>query len=367
MPLSVSGYLEKHSKGFGFLRSLDNSLRKSPQDTFVPAGLIKRFFLEDGIYIEGEATENPGKPAPALKHVTALNGVDPMDFRFRKSFQKGDAITPHKRIQLESKDGALSNRIIDILTPIGKGQRALIAAPPRSGKTVLLENMITSISKNQPEIECFVLLIDERPEEVTHFRRSFPDINVMASSNDETPENHIQLARSVFGIAKTMVEMGKDVLIFMDSLTRLSRAFNSQQRGRRTLSGGVDADALTEPKKMFGLARQIEGSGSLTVIATALIETDSQMDEVIFREFKGTGNMEIVLDRKLSEKHIYPAIKIKASGTRNEDKILGEALTEQINTLRRALADSSNEEAMLQLIHLAEKYPTNEEFLKLQK
>lgn len=366
MPLSVSGYLEKHSKGFGFLRSLENSLNKNPQDTFVPAGIIKRFFLEDGIFIEGEAEENPGKPAPALKNITALNGVKPMEFRFRKSFQKGDAVTPFKRIQLESEGGSLSNRIVDIVAPIGKGQRALIAAPPRSGKTVLLENMINSISANQPDIECFVLLIDERPEEVTHFKRTFPDIHVMASSNDETPENHIQMARNVFGIAKTMVEMGKDVLIFMDSLTRLSRAFNSQQRGRRTLSGGVDADALTEPKQMFGLARQIENSGSLTIIATALIETDSQMDEVIFREFKGTGNMEIVLDRTLSEKHIYPAINIKASGTRNEDRILGSPLTEQIQCLRRALADSSNEEAVMQLIHLCEKYPTNEEFLKLQ-
>ena len=367
MPLSVSGYLEKHSKGFGFLRSLDNNLKKSPQDTFVPAGLIKRFFLEDGIFIEGEAIEHSGKPAPALKHISSLNGVDPMNFRFRKSFQKGDAVTPHKRIQLEYENGALSNRIIDIVTPLGKGQRALIAAPPRSGKTVLLENMITSVSKNHTDIESFVLLIDERPEEVTHFRRTFPDIHVMASSNDESPENHIQLARSVFGIAKTMVEMGKDVLIFMDSLTRLSRAFNSQQRGRRTLSGGVDADALTEPKKMFGLARQIEGSGSLTIIATALIETDSQMDEVIFREFKGTGNMEVVLDRSLADKNIYPAINIKASGTRNEDKILGSPLTEQVQSLRRALADSSNEEALRQLIHLTEKYPNNEEFLKLQQ
>lgn len=366
MTQSVSGYLEKHSKGFGFLRKLENGLNKSPDDTFVPAGVINRFFLDEGAFIEGEAVQNPGKPAPALQTATALNGVDPMDFRFRKSFAKGDAITPNKRIKLEAEGGPVSNRVIDIVTPVGKGQRAVIAAPPRSGKTVLLENMISSVLENHQELECFVLLIDERPEEVTHFKRTFPNAHVLASSNDQTPENHIRLARQVFGVARTMVEMGKDVIIFVDSLTRLCRAFNSQQRGRRTLSGGVDADALTEPKKMFGQARQIENGGSLTIIATALIETDSQMDEVIFREFKGTGNMEIVLDRSLSDKNIYPAINISASGTRNEDQILGSPLTDQVHALRRALADSGKEEALRQLLHLIERYKTNEEFLKLQ-
>ena len=366
MSLQVSGYLEKHSKGFGFLRNLENGLKKSPDDTFVPAGVIKRFFLKDGVYIEGEAVQNPGKPAPALKTATSLNGVDPMDFRFRKSFQKGDAITPEKRIKLEQEGEALSNRIVDIVTPVGKGQRALIAAPPRSGKTVLLENMINSVLNHQQDLECFVLLIDERPEEVTHFRRTFPNAHVMASSNDQPPENHIRLARQVFGISKTMVEMGKDVIIFMDSLTRLCRAFNSQQRGRRTLSGGVDADALTEPKKMFGLARQIENGGSLTIMATALIETDSQMDEVIFREFKGTGNMEIVLDRGLADKNIYPAINISKSGTRNENLLFGPELTDKVHSLIRQLSDCGKEEALLQLLNLVEKYKTNEEFLNLQ-
>ncbi|MCM8540492.1 MAG: transcription termination factor Rho [Lentisphaeraceae bacterium] len=366
MSLSVSGYLEKHSKGFGFLRKLENGLKQSPEDTFIPAGTINRFAMEDGVFVEGIAEENPGKPAPALKEVTMLNGVKAMDFRFRQSFQKGDAITPDRKIQLEQPGEALSNRIIDIVTPIGKGQRAIIAAPPRSGKTILLENMIKSVSTHQDDLECFVLLVDERPEEVTHFKRLFPNTHVMASSNDEMQEHHIRLARQVFGVAKSMVEMGKDVIIFLDSLTRLCRAFNSQQRGRRTLSGGLDSNALVEPKKMFGMARQIENSGSLTIIATALIETDSQMDEVIFREFKGTGNMEIVLDRTLADKQIYPAINIKVSGTRNEDKLHGPETNEQINSLRRALSDSGNEEAMRQLIHLAEKYPTNEEFLKLQ-
>lgn len=366
MSLNVSGYLEKHSKGFGFLRKLENGLLKSPDDTFIPAGAINRFALEDGVYVEGIAIENPGKPAPAMKEITMLNGVKAMDFRFRKSFQKGDAITPEEKIQLEQPGEALSNRIIDIVSPIGKGQRAIIAAPPRSGKTVLLENMINSVSRNQKDIECFVLLVDERPEEVTHFKRSFPEAHVIASSNDETQENHIRLARQVFGIAKSMVEMGKDVVIFLDSLTRLCRAFNSQQRGHRTLSGGLDSNALTEPKKMFGLARKIENSGSLTIIATALIETDSQMDEVIFREFKGTGNMEVVLDRSLSDKNLYPAINIKVSGTRNEDRLHGPEIFDQVCSLRRALADSGKEEALRQLIHLTEKYPTNEEFLKLQ-
>ena len=365
-PFPVSGYLEKNHKGFGFLRNLDNGLKKSPTDTFIPAGLINRFALEDGTFVEGLAVENKGKPAPAMKELTRLNGVKPMDFRFRKSFQKGLAITPEKWIQLEYDGCPDSCRVVDIVTPLGKGQRALIAAPPRSGKTVLIENMITSILKNHTDMQCFVLLIDERPEEVTHFRRTFPDVTLLASSNDNTQEEHIALARKAFGVMKSLVEQGKDVIVFMDSLTRLCRAFNSQSRGGRTMSGGVDSDALTEPKRLFGAARQIENSGSLTIVATALIETDSQMDEVIFREFKGTGNLELMLDRSLADKNIYPAVNINPSGTRNEHLLLGEGLTEQVQSLRRELADGSKEESLLQILRLIDKYPSNQDFLKLQ-
>ncbi len=366
MSLNVSGFLEKHSKGFGFLRQLSKKFSKSPEDTYVPASAISKYFLEEGTFIEGIAVSNPGKPAPLLQEITSLNGVKPDDFRLRKSFAKGTAVTPNQRLKLEFPNCPLSNRVIDIVAPIGKGQRAVIAAPPRSGKTILLENMINGILTNYPEMTCIVLLIDERPEEVTHFKRTFPNALVIASSNDESPENHISLARQLFASAKSLTEMGKDVIVFLDSLTRLSRAFNSQKRGFRTLSRGIEPDALTEPKKMFGSARQIEHGGSLTIIATALIETDSQMDEVIFREFKGTGNMEILLDRSLADKKIYPAINIRASGTRNEEQLLGQPLTSQINNLRRALSDSNKEESLRQLIHLIDRSKDNETFLKTQ-
>lgn len=364
----VSGYLEKNHKGFGFLRNLDNGLKQSPTDTFVPAGIINRFAIEEGTFVEGIATQNKGKPAPALKDAEKLNGCKAMNFRLRKNnFQKGLPITPEKWLKLEYPGCPDSCRFIDIVAPLGKGQRAIIAAPPRTGKTVLIENLITAVNKQHPDTECMVLLIDERPEEVTHFRRTFPDTLLLASSNDNTQAEHIQLARQAFGVMKSMVEQGKDVVVFMDSLTRLCRAFNSQSRGRRTLSGGIDADALTEPKKLFGAARQIENGGSLTIVATALIETDSQMDEVIFREFKGTGNLEIVLDRSLSDRNIYPAININPSGTRNEHLLLGEPVTGQVQSLRRQLADCKKEEATHQLLNLISKYKTNEEFLKLQQ
>jgi len=360
----VSGYLEIHSKGFGFLRQVENNLRQSPEDCFVPAHFIKKNSMEDGTFVEAQAIHAKGKPAPAIKTIEKLNGYALSDFRQRKPFHSGDAISPYQWLRLK---GGTSTRIIDLISPIGKGQRAIIAAPPRSGKTVLIEQMIKAIETEHPECICLVLLIDERPEEVTHFRRSFPNTTIMASSNDNEAMEHITLARQTFGIAKAMVEQGKDVIIFMDSLTRLCRTFNSQQRGGgRTLSGGLDTNALVEPKKMFGLARQIEDGGSLTIVATALVETDSKMDEVIFREFKGTGNMELVLDRDLADRNIYPAININPSGTRNEHRLFGREINEQVQDLRCELADCRKQEAIRQLISLVKKYPTNEEFLKLQ-
>ncbi|MCM8537891.1 MAG: transcription termination factor Rho [Lentisphaeraceae bacterium] len=364
--IKVSGFLEKHQKGFGFLRSLENSFNKSDSDTFVPAGAIKKFFLEDGVFVEGEAIINPGKPAPSLKEVTALNGVKPENFRTRKSFAKGDAITPHEWLQLEMPGGSPSNRIVDIAAPIGKGQRALIVAPPRSGKTVLLENMITATTKKFTDITTIIMLIDERPEEVTHFKRTFPDSIILASSNDQEPTEHMNLARKTFAAVKSMVEQGKDVIIFMDSLTRLCRAYNSQQRGGRTLSGGLDTNALVEPKKMFGMARKIENGGSLTIVATTLVNTGSAMDDVIFREFKGTGNMELVLESDLANRQLYPAVNIAESGTRNDHKIFGYEVADQVNSLRGALSDCKKEEALRQVLSLVKKYPTNDDFLKLQ-
>ena len=365
--IQVSGYLEKHQKGYGFLRSLDNNFQKSNSDTFVQAGTISKFGIEEGTFVEGLAQENPEKPAPSLKEVTALNGFAPADFRTRKTFAQGDAITPDRWLQLEMPDGPRSNRVIDIVAPIGKGQRALLVASPRSGKTVLMENMITATLKKHTDLTTIIMLIDERPEEVTHFKRTFPDAILMASSNDQAPTEHMELARKTFSAVKSMIEQGKDVIVFMDSLTRLCRAFNSQQRGGRTLSGGLDANALVEPKKMFGMARQIENGGSLTLVATALVETGSAMDDVIFREFKGTGNMELILDGKLANKQLYPAVDIKQSGTRNDHKLLGYDLADQVNSLRGGLADSKNEEALRQLLSLIKRYPTNDDFLKLQE
>ena len=365
--IQVSGYLEKHQKGFGFLRSLSNNFQKSQADTFVPAGVINRFGIEDGTFVEGTAIQNPGKPAPSIKEVTKLNGVNPMDFRFRKSnFMKGDAITPEKWLQLEMSGGSPSNRVVDIAAPLGRGQRALLVAPPRSGKTVLMENMITATMSKYSDLKTIIMLIDERPEEVTHFKRTFPKATLMASSNDQAPTDHIELARKTFNAVKSMVEQGEDVIIFMDSLTRLCRAFNSQQRGGRTLSGGLDTNALTEPKKMFRMARQIENGGSLTIVATTLVETGSAMDDVIFREFKGTGNMELVLESNLANRQLYPAVNISKSGTRNDHKLLGYDLVDDVNSLRSQLSDCKSEEALRQLLSLIDKYPTNQEFLSLQ-
>lgn len=365
--IQVSGYLEKHQKGFGFLRSLENNFQKSNEDTYVPAGAINKFGIEEGTFVEGDAVRNPDKPSPLLKEVSKLNGVKPMDFRFRKSnFMKGDAITPEKWLQLETENGAPGNRIVDIAAPLGRGQRALLVAPPRSGKTVLMEGMIKATLEKYSDLETIIMLIDERPEEVTHFKRTFPESIIMASSNDQSPVDHINLARKTFNAVKSMVELGKDVIIFMDSLTRLCRAFNSQQRGVRTLSGGLDTNALTEPKKMFGMARQIENGGSLTIVATTLVETGSAMDDVIFREFKGTGNMELVLESKLANKQLYPAVNISKSGTRNDHRLLGYDLADQVNSLRAELSDCKSEEALRQLLTLIDRYPTNQEFLNLQ-
>jgi transcription termination factor Rho len=302
------GILEVLSEGYGFLRSSSNSYLISPSDIYVSNTQIKRFSLRTGDYIIGQA--RPPKNSeryPALLKIEAVNLLTPDVCKARTPF---DALTPYhptEKIDLERKDGELSMRIIDLLAPIGKGQRALIVSPPRAGKTILLQRIVNSITENHPEMVTIILLVDERPEEVTDTRRNV-QAEVVSSTFDEHPERHVQVARMVLEKAKRLVEQKIDVVIMLDSITRLARAYNTiLPHSGRTLSGGVDAEALREPKKFFGAARNMEEGGSLTIIATALVETGSRMDDVIFEEFKGTGNMELVLDRELSNRGIYPA------------------------------------------------------------
>jgi transcription termination factor Rho len=320
--LQAEGVLEILPEGYGFLRAQDWNYLAGPDDIYVSPSQIKRFSLRTGDTISGEV--RPPKPWErylALLRLATINGSEPQPDASRPSFDSLRPVYPDERLHLE--DGDLSMRIVDLIAPIGKGQRGLITAPPRAGKTILLQKMANAISANHDEVALIVLLIDERPEEVTDFRENVPKAEVISSTFDEPPERHVQVAEMVIEKAKRLVEAGRDVVILLDSITRLARAYNAvlPQSGR-ILSGGLDASAMQRPKKFFGSARKIEGGGSLTIVATALIETGSRMDEVIFEEFKGTGNMELVLSRDISNQRIYPAIDINKSGTRKEELLL---------------------------------------------
>jgi len=363
---NVSGILEKNRAGHGNLRRMDAGLRQLPDDIYVPQQFIRRFNIEDGALVEGKAKHHP--KAPGLCFISAINGMRPDEWQRRRGIQNMNAITPNKALTLEHAGCAPSCRLIDLFTPLGRGQRALIVAPPRSGKTIIMEQMLEGVLKNHRDCEVMLLLVDERPEEVTHFRKKFEALgaSVFASTNDEDKMSHLRLARLVFSLARAKAEAGRDVVLFMDSLTRLARAFNNALRGSgRTMSGGIDSEALTEPKKMFGLARQLEEGGSVTIVATALVETDSQMDELIFREFKGTGNMEIVLDRSLAEKALFPAINILQSGTRNDHLLMPADDFAKAKALRAALAETRKDEALRQILSVMGRYPSNAEMLKV--
>jgi transcription termination factor Rho len=364
VPETGGGYLEVSEKGFGFLRSKDNHYQPKPTDIFVTPDTIKRNFLREGTLIEGRLQPPHRGVSPQLKEVYKVNEMDFLDYTKVVRFENLTTIDPIERIRLETAPEVLETRVIDLVTPIGKGTRGLIVAPPRTGKTTVLKQIANAVTANHPEMEVIVLLIDERPEEVTDFSRSV-NAEVVASSNDMDLETHVRLSRFTIERARRMVECGKDVLILLDSITRVARAYNSVHGGSgRTMSGGVDARALEIPRKMFAAARKIEEGGSLTIVATALVDTGSRMDELIFQEFKGTGNMELVLDRKLSDRRLYPAIDIPKSGTRKEEKLFPSEHINAIHKLRRMMVDLNPIEAMETLTGALRKFRTNEELLK---
>ena len=363
-----SGVLEILPDGYGFLRSVNANYLPGPDDIYVSPSQIKRFGLRKGHIVSGQV--RPPKENErffALLKVEAVNFSNPELTRDRILFDNLTPLFPREKFKLEYDPKDISTRIIDIFTPIGKGQRGVIVAPPRTGKTVLLQKIANAITHNHPEVILIVLLIDERPEEVTEMERSV-DAEVVSSTFDEKPERHLQVSSMVIEKAKRLVEYGKDVVILLDSITRLARAHNSvMPHSGRILSGGVDANALYEPKRFFGAARKIEEGGSLTIMGTALIDTGSRMDEVIFEEFKGTGNMELVLDRSMSEVRVFPAIDVKKSGTRKEELLLPEDVLNKTYILRSFLDSTNPVETMKFLQSKMRETKTNEMFFESMK
>ncbi|KAB2909618.1 MAG: transcription termination factor Rho [Ignavibacteriales bacterium] len=358
------GVLEVLPDGYGFLRSSAYNYLPSPDDIYISPSQIKKFYLRTGDYVSGQVRPpKEGERFFALLRVEAVNGMDPAEIRERTLFDNLIPVYPTKKLILESAPGEYSMRIMDMLTPIGKGQRGLIVSPPKSGKTVLLQKIANSITRNHPEVKLIILLIDERPEEVTDMERSV-NAEVVSSTFDEPAERHVQVADMVIEKAKRLVEAKHDVVILLDSITRLGRAHNLVvPHSGKILSGGLDSNALHKPKRFFGAARNTEDGGSLTIIATALIDTGSRMDDVIFEEFKGTGNMEIVLDRDLSDRRIFPAIDINRSGTRREEMLLKEDDLLRIYILRKYLSDFTPVEAMEELLDKMRGTKNNKEFL----
>jgi transcription termination factor Rho len=358
------GVLEVLPDGFGFLRSPDYNYLPCPDDIYISPSQIRRFGLKTGTVISGHV--RPPKENEryfALLRVEAINYAAPEELQDRVCFEDLTPLHPHNRMILETTPDVIETRIVDLIAPIGKGQRGLIISPPKAGKTILLQKIANAVTANYPDIYPMVLLIDERPEEVTDMQRSVK-AEVISSTFDEPAERHIQVAEMVIEKAKRMVEYGKDVIILLDSITRLGRAYNTEcPHSGKILSGGVDAAALQKPKRFFGAARNIEEGGSLTILATGLIETGSRMDEVIFEEFKGTGNMELVLDRRLEERRIFPAIDVNRSGTRKEELLLTPQDLNRVWILRKVLSEMNATEAMELLIERIKRAKTNEEFL----
>lgn len=364
--VTVEGVLELIDNRSGILLSPDKGLKKRPTDPFVSNDLVKRFRLKPGSYIVASAQVDSRYPNPRVNYIEKINGLGLEDYRRQIDFSALTTITPDEYLKLETAFGPMTTRVLDLFCPIGKGQRGLIVAPPRAGKTTLLKDIAKGVLSNYPECYLMILLIDERPEEVTDFKRDMPNAEILASSNDETVEAHLRLAELAIERAKRLVESGKDVVLLLDSITRLSRAYNSATgNSGRTMTGGLDVRALEKPRQIFSSARNTEESGSLTIIATALIETGSKMDDLIFQEFKGTGNMEIVLDRKAAELRLWPAINLSASGTRKEELLLDKSTLVKVHFLRRAVAGLKIEDATESLLSRMAKTVNNEDFLSL--
>jgi transcription termination factor Rho len=362
--LRGEGVLEILPEGYGFLRSQDWNYLYGPDDIYVSPSQIKRFDLRTGDTVAGQVRPpKEGERYLALLKVETINGTDPDTARQRITFDNLRPRYPDVRLRLESSSEDLSMRVVDLIAPIGKGQRGLIVAPPRAGKTILMQKMANAIVENHPEVTLIVLLIDERPEEVTDMQEQVKSAEVISSTFDEPADRHVQVADMVIEKAKRLVEHGRDVVILLDSITRLARAHNViVPHSGKILSGGVDAHALHKPKHFFGAARNIDEGGSLTIIATALVETGSRMDEVIFEEFKGTGNMELVLDRKIADRRVYPAIDIGRSGTRKEELLLDQAELNRVYLLRNFLSDMPSTEAIEFLLQRMARTKTNREF-----
>jgi len=358
------GVLEVLPDGFGFLRSPDYSYLAGPDDIYVSPSQVKRFDLRTGDVVSGQIrSPKDDERYFALLKLDQINYDPPAESRQKVLFDNLTPLYPDQAIQLECGAEEPTGRVLDLMVPIGKGQRALVVAPPRTGKTMMLQNIARGITANHPEIDLIVLLVDERPEEVTDMQRSVAG-EVVSSTFDEPPARHVQVAEMVIEKAKRLVEHGRDVVILLDSVTRLARAYNTvAPSSGKVLSGGVDSNALHKPKKFFGAARNIEDGGSLTIIGTALVETGSRMDEVIFEEFKGTGNMEVHLDRRLVEKRVFPAIDVNRSGTRKEELLLGDEVQGRVAILRRLLSQLNSVEAMEFLLDKLAETPTNEEFI----
>ena len=363
------GLLEMHPNGYGFLRSEANNYSRERSDPFVPGTMIEKFGLREGVFLKTMVQHAKRQQGPRVREILDVDGMSPEKFPEVASFDQLTPINPEQWLRLEHGRMPLTNRVIDLLAPLGKGQRALIVAPPRSGKTIMLQHIAEGISQNHPELKLMVLLIDERPEEVTDMRRSIQGGEVIASSLDMDIESHVRLSQLVIARAKRLAESGQDVFLMLDSITRLARAFNKwvgkSGRGGATGTGGLDIRAMDIPKKLFATARAFQEGGSLTVVGTALIDTNSRMDDAIFQEFKGTGNMELVLDRRLADRRVYPAIDISQSGTRRDELLHDEETYETITMLRRTLSEMHPVDAMEQLTTQLKRFDDNEGFLKL--
>ncbi len=360
----VEGLLELTPKGSGFLRSVKKSFEMGKDDAFVTASLVSKWGLRAGAVIKALAQSGPR--GPQVVEILAVNDMPPEEARRLPHFEELTAVNPNKRIPFENDQNRFTTRVLDIVAPVGRGQRGLIVSPPRSGKTTLMLHIAESVRQREDDnLHLMILLVDERPEEVTEFRRALPGVEILASSNDEHPRNHCRIAELTIERAKRLVEAGKHVFLLMDSITRLARAYNNTEstHGRGIGSGGVTVGALEIPRRLFAAARNTRGAGSLTILATALIQTNSRADEAIFQEFKGTGNMEIVLDRKIAENYIYPAVDIFKSGTRREELLLPEHMLHKIHLIRRGLSGHKPLEAMERLTYFLKKFPSNAQML----
>jgi transcription termination factor Rho len=365
--IEVSGIIEIRKDGTGFLRRFEHDLAERKDDPVVPVIMVRKFGLRNGMLLAGRAWPGRGSQGARMDYLESIDGLDLKERSKAPGFKKLTVIDPdfHYELGTAKHEHQLSMRILDLLAPIGRGQRGLLVAPPRTGKTTFLQGIAQSLEELYPDVHLMVLLIDERPEEATYWRRSVKNGEVYVSTMDEKPKNHVRLAELVQFRAERLVEQGKEVVILLDSITRLTRAFNNTVGGKnaKTMSGGLDSRVFQKPKSFFGSARNTENAGSLTILATALVDTGSRMDQVIYEEFKGTGNMEVTLDRSLADRRVFPAINITATGTRKEEKLFTRQTMRKVNILRRVLSRMRPREAVEMLIDRLAMYPSNREFL----